>query len=92
MTKQTNTRYHIRNWEEYNRALVNRGSLTIWFSKESLEKWNAEPSRKRGRPRVYSDEAILCALMVKAVYRPMAMGPMIQNLYVLIFMRTGLIP
>ncbi len=69
MTKQTNTKYRIRNWSEYNKALVNRGSLTIWFSKESCEKWNAEPSLKRGRPKVYSDEAILCALMIKAVYK-----------------------
>jgi len=69
MTKQTSTKYRIRNWSEYNRALVNRGSLTIWFSKESIEKWNAKPSSTRGRPRVYSDEAILCALMIKAVYK-----------------------
>lgn len=52
MTKQTGTKYRIRNWPEYNKALVNRGSLTIWFSKESLEKWNAEPSAARGRPVV----------------------------------------
>jgi hypothetical protein len=69
MTNQTNKKYRIRNWSEYNKALVNRGSLTIWFSNESLEKWNAEPSPHRGRPRVYSDEAILCALMIKAVYK-----------------------
>lgn len=69
MTKQTNVKYRIRNWSEYNKALVNRGSLTIWFSKESLEKWNAEPRSTRGRPKVYSDEAILCALMIKAVYK-----------------------
>ena len=69
MTKQTNMKYNIRNWSEYNKALVNRGSLTIWFSKESIEKWHAEPSAKRGRPRIYSDETILCALMIKAVYK-----------------------
>ncbi len=69
MTKQTNTKYCIRNWSEYNKALVNRGSLTVWFSKESCDKWNAGRSLKRGRPQVYSDEAILCALMIKAVYK-----------------------
>lgn len=53
MTNQTNKKYRIRNWPEYNKALVNRGSLTIWFSNESLERWNAEPSLSRGRPRVY---------------------------------------
>lgn len=69
MAKQTNTKYRIRNWPEYNKALVNRGSLTILFSKESIEKWNAEPIRMKGRPKIYSDEAILCALMIKAVYK-----------------------
>lgn len=69
MTNQTEKKYHIRNWAEYNRALVNRGSLTIWFSHDVVEKWNAEPTAKRGRPRTYSDEAILCALMIKAVYK-----------------------
>ena len=69
MTNQTKKKYHIRNWSEYNKALVNRGSLTIWFSNDVIEKWNAQPSQKRGRPRTYSDEAILCALMIKAVYK-----------------------
>lgn len=69
MTKQANTKYRIRNWSEYNKALVNRGSLTIWFSKESMDKWNAAPESTRGRPKIYSDEAILCALMIKAVYK-----------------------
>ncbi len=46
MTKQTNMKYRIRNWAEYNKALVNRRSVAIWFSNESLEKWNAEPSPK----------------------------------------------
>jgi len=28
--------YRVRNWSEYDRALVNRGSLTIWISEEAL--------------------------------------------------------
>lgn len=24
-------RYRIRNWSEYNRALIQRGSITLWF-------------------------------------------------------------
>jgi hypothetical protein len=69
MTNQTERKYRIRNWKEYNRALVNRGSLSIWFSNDVIEKWNAEPTSNRGRPRIYSDEAILCALMIKAVFK-----------------------
>jgi len=68
MTQQAKARYNIRNWAEYNRALEQRGSLTIWFSSESIEKWVAEKNGKRGRPYLYSNDAILCALMLKAVY------------------------
>ena len=32
--------YHVRNWKEYNSALVNRGSITFWFSEENLERWH----------------------------------------------------
>jgi len=68
MTKQAKTKYRIRNWAEYNRALINRGSLTIWFE-DSPEKWLATKQiGKLGRPRTYSDEAILCALMIRAVF------------------------
>jgi hypothetical protein len=68
MTKQTNKTYRIRNWAEYNRALVNRGSLTIWFE-EAPEKWlETKRTGNKGRPRTYSDEAILCALVIRAVF------------------------
>ena len=68
MTQQTTTKYRIRNWGEYNKALVQRGSLTIWLSPEAVDSWLAEKENKRGRPQVYSNEAILCSLMLKAVY------------------------
>ena len=69
MTNQTEKKYQIRNWPEYNRALVNRGSLTIWVTDEVIAKWIEPCCGKRGRPKFYSDEAILCALMIKAVYK-----------------------
>ena len=55
MTKVVKTKYHIHNWAEYNRALINRGSLTIWFE-DSPEKWLAiKQPDKMGRPRTYSE-------------------------------------
>ena len=61
-------KYRIRNWPDYNRALVNRGSLTIWFE-DSPKKWLAKSrSGHQGRPQLYSDEAILCALVIRAVF------------------------
>jgi hypothetical protein len=32
--------YRIRNWQKYNKALVNRGSLTIWFDEKSIAEWH----------------------------------------------------
>ena len=29
-------RYQVKNWAEYDRALVNRGNLTIWFDETSI--------------------------------------------------------
>ena len=60
--------YRIRNWAEYNKSLIQRGDITVWFSDEAREKWVAKATGARGRPQIYSDEAILCALMVKVVY------------------------
>ena len=68
MTNETRKKYRIRNWPEYNKALINRGSFTIWFE-ESAEKWEEKTrSGKKGRPRTYFDECILCALVIRAVY------------------------
>ena len=63
-------KYRIRNWREYNQSLINRGSITFWFNEEAVQKWYSVISaKKRGRPEVYSDDAIRCGLMIKAVFR-----------------------
>jgi hypothetical protein len=62
-------RYRIRNWCAYNRALINRGRLTVWFDEHTVAAWrNTEPPAGPGAPRVYSDLAIECALVFKSVY------------------------
>lgn len=59
----------IRNWKDYNSALVNRGSLTVWFDKNSIDAWhNTYKSGGRGRPQLYSDIAIQCCLTLKTVF------------------------
>ena len=35
---QTEMKYKILNWSEYNKALIQRGSLNIWIEEESLKK------------------------------------------------------
>jgi len=62
--------YRIHNWSDYNKALVNRGSLTVWFDQESIDAWhNTVLSSKRGRPQLYSDLAIQCCLTLKMVFK-----------------------
>lgn len=68
MAKQAKTTYQIRNWGEYNRSLIQRGSITLWFSDDAIEKWFAEATGERGRPQLYSDDAILCALFIRTIY------------------------
>ena len=61
--------YRVDNWPEYNAALINRGDLTVWADEDALEAWHApEHAGQRGAPRVYSDLAIECMVMLKAVY------------------------
>jgi len=67
MTKKD--KYRIRNWKQYNQSLVNRGSITFWFSDEAITKWySAERLEKPGRPDVYSNDTIRCALIIKVVF------------------------
>ena len=51
-------RYRVRNWPEYERALQQRGSLTVWLTPEALAAWQPPRTGQRGRPRDYSDVAI----------------------------------
>ncbi len=67
MAKQ---KFRITNGYAYNKALVNRGSITFWLDEEAVQAWyeSATPS-SRGRPQRYSDLAITTALVVKRVFR-----------------------
>ena len=62
------TIYHIRNWSAYDRALVQRGSLTIWISEEALTTWAYHGPHQRGAQFDYSDQAIEAVLTLKEVF------------------------
>jgi hypothetical protein len=69
MTKPTKLRYRIRNHRQYTTALINRGSLSLWLDTSSIDPWlNHLPATHRGRPLVYSDAAIFCALLLREAY------------------------
>ena len=60
----------VRNWSDYNRALIARGRLTFWFDQDAVAAWrNADPPKGPGAPKVYSDTAIQCALILKSVFQ-----------------------
>src|SRR5277367_1717603 len=59
----------VTNWSEYDAALRQRGSLTVWFTKEAIAAWRAEPRTTRGGQPHYSALAITTALTLRAVFR-----------------------
>ena len=61
--------YRLRNWSQYNKALVARGSLTLWVSQDVLSTWhNSARTGQRGTPALYTDTAILCMATLAEVY------------------------
>lgn len=62
-------KYRVKNWPEYDQALVKRGNITVWFDEEFLrEHWRPAANGKRGAPFEYSDIAIQTLLALKAVF------------------------
>jgi len=47
----------------------NRGSLTVWFTPDTIAGWKAQPRTTRGGQRHYADLAIENALTWRAVFR-----------------------
>jgi hypothetical protein len=62
-------RYRVMNWAEYDAALRQRGSLTVWFSQDGFAAWRAEPRITPGGQPHYSALAIRTALTLRAVFR-----------------------
>ena len=67
MNKPTPKIYRTTNWSSYNRALINRGNICIWFDPKT--QWYAQSQGKQGRNQIYSDTAIQCCLMIKSLFR-----------------------
>jgi len=62
------TRSRVRNWAEYNAALVNRGNLIVWIDEEALQAWQYTGPKQRGAQYVYAEAAIQCVLTLRVVY------------------------
>ena len=62
------TKYRVNNWASSDRALVERGDITIWLSPEAIADWEPARSGKRGGQWKYSEVAIETALTLRLVF------------------------
>ena len=60
--------YRVRNWSEYEKALVQRGSITFWLSADFEQTWLYTGEKQRGSQFDYSDKAIEIMLTIKEVF------------------------
>lgn len=63
------TKYRVKNWPEYSRALKQRGSMELWITDDIVDRWQAEPSGRPGNQPVYSDFAIEIVIRFGKVFR-----------------------
>jgi len=62
------TLYRVKNWSAYDKALVERGSITFWISEDFEKIWRYAGEKQRGSQFEYSDQAIRIMLTVKEVF------------------------
>jgi hypothetical protein len=60
--------YRVKNWSDYDKALVQRGSITFWLSDGFEQNWLYAGEKQRGGQFDYSDKAIEIMLTVKEVF------------------------
>jgi hypothetical protein len=63
--KISGARYRVTNWPEYDAALVQRGSITVWFTDEAVAAWHAPATGARGGQPVCSAIAIETSLALR---------------------------
>ena len=63
------TKYRVGNWAEYDKALVQRGDITLWISEDAIESWKPAPTGLRGAQRKFSDHAIETALALRLIFK-----------------------
>jgi hypothetical protein len=68
------TKNRVSNWAEYDRALVQRGSITLWISEgrkrsfRVVASWKPAPTGLRGGQKKFYDHAIETALTLRLVF------------------------
>jgi IS5 family transposase len=62
-------KYRVANWSFYNKSLVNRGNITLYFDESAVEKWYSDSPCQRGGQEIYSDVCIEAIMMLKTVFK-----------------------
>ena len=63
-------KYKVRNWKQYNQALVDRGKVLFWITEEAMKNWEEqEHTGKPGKPKQFSNTAIETSLTLQQVFR-----------------------
>jgi hypothetical protein len=60
------TKYRVKNWPDYDRALVARGDINLWITPEALEAWRPAHTGSRGAQPKFSNVAIETALTLRS--------------------------
>ncbi len=61
-------RYKTTNWKQYNKALINRSSLTFWFDEDTISPVETKQTKQARENSRFSDLAITTELMVKRIF------------------------
>ena len=61
------TKYHVGTWPADDRALVQRGDITVWVAPAAIATWEAVGGGTRGGQRPSSDLAIETALTLRLI-------------------------
>ncbi len=62
------TKYRVRNWAVYDRTLVRRGDVTVWFDEDAAAAWTPPRTGRRGAQPLYSNLAVVTALTLRVVF------------------------
>lgn len=68
-TTDIKSTYKLKNWQEYNQGLCNRGSLQLWISEELLDVWGQiDVTQKVVGQQTYPNGIIECCLLLGIAY------------------------
>jgi hypothetical protein len=66
--KTKKKKYKVKNWKNYTKSLINRGSINLWIDDNLENKWYSKKTNKPGRQEIYSDFAIETVLTLGKVF------------------------